>query len=93
MSDRVQVRCSLSPMAIEPIPEQPPLGDLVSQPIAGASLIDAPAKAARSVLEARLEGALDDSLCVRRSAFGNRTARTSGVAQALVLPAGGASCG
>jgi excinuclease UvrABC nuclease subunit len=46
------------PMAIEPIPEQPPLGDLVSQPIAGASLIDAPAKAARSVLEARLEGAL-----------------------------------
>ena len=46
------------PMAIEPIPEQPPLGDLASQPGAGATLIETPAKAPRSVLEARLDGVL-----------------------------------
>ncbi len=46
------------PMAIEPILEQPPLGELVSQPVAGATLIETPAKAARSVLEARLDGVL-----------------------------------
>jgi len=46
------------PMAIEPIPEQPPLGDLVSPTGAGATLIETPTKATRSVLEARLDGVL-----------------------------------
>jgi hypothetical protein len=46
------------PMAIEGSPEQPPLGDLASQPAAGATLIETPAKAARSLLEARLDGVL-----------------------------------
>jgi excinuclease ABC subunit C len=46
------------PMAIEPIPEQPPLGDLASQPGAGATSMETPAKATRSMLEARLEGVL-----------------------------------
>ena len=46
------------PMAIEPVPEQPPLGELAGQPGGGAPLIETPAKAARSMLEARLEGVL-----------------------------------
>jgi excinuclease UvrABC nuclease subunit len=46
------------PMTIEPVPEQPPLGELAGQPGGGAPLIETPAKAARSMLEARLEGVL-----------------------------------
>jgi excinuclease UvrABC nuclease subunit len=46
------------PMTIEPVPEQPPLGDLASQPATGATLIETPAKAARGLLEARLESVL-----------------------------------
>ena len=46
------------PMAIEPVPEQPPLGELAGQPGGGAPSIETPAKAARSMLEARLEGVL-----------------------------------
>jgi excinuclease ABC subunit C len=46
------------PMTIEPVLEQPSLGELTGQPGAGATLIETPAKAARSVLEARLEDVL-----------------------------------
>jgi excinuclease ABC subunit C len=48
------------PMAIEHIPEQPPLGGLASQPGTDATSIEAPAKAARSVLEARMETVLSE---------------------------------
>ena len=46
------------PMTIEPVPEQPPLGELAGQPGGGEPLIETPARAARSMLEARLEGVL-----------------------------------
>jgi hypothetical protein len=46
------------PMTIEPVPEQPPLGELPGQPEVGTTLIETPAKTARSMLEARLDGVL-----------------------------------
>jgi hypothetical protein len=46
------------PMVIEPVPEAPPLSDLASHAPAEPTLIDAPAKVARGVLEARMEAVL-----------------------------------